>query len=78
MKKYLFIALAALGFAACSEKNEEAAPVQNGEFEQSYVAVTFTADGITRADVSRRVLSAITLATQVVSSRQVLAKTSLA
>lgn len=50
MKKYLFIALAALGFAACSEKNEEAAPVQNGEFEQSYVAVTFTADGITRAE----------------------------
>ena len=50
MKKYLFIALAALGFAACSEKNEEAAPVQNGEFEQSYVAVTFTADDVTRAE----------------------------
>ena len=50
MKKYLFIALAALGFAACAEKGEQNAPVQNGELEQSYVAVTFTADDITRAD----------------------------
>ena len=50
MKKYLFIALAALGFAACAEKGEENAPVQKGELEQSYVAVTFAADGVTRAD----------------------------
>ncbi len=50
MKKYLFIALAALGFAACAENGEQNVPVQNGELEQSYVAVTFTADDITRAD----------------------------
>ncbi len=50
MKKYLFIALAALGFAACAEKAETNVPVNNGEKEQSYMAVTFTADGVTRAD----------------------------
>ena len=50
MKKYLFIALAALGFVACAEKNEENTPVQNGELEQSYVAVTLAADDLnTRA-----------------------------
>ena len=50
MKKYLFIALAALGFAACAENGEQNAPVQNGELEQSYMAITLTADDITRAD----------------------------
>ena len=51
MKKYLFIALAALGFAACAEKVEMGnQPIQNGEKEQSFMAVTFTADDITRAD----------------------------
>ena len=50
MKKYLFIALAALGFAACAEKAETNVPANNGEKEQSYMAVTFTADDITRAD----------------------------
>ena len=50
MKKYLFIALAALGFAACAEKGEQNAPVQKGELEQSYVAITLAADDITRAD----------------------------
>ena len=50
MKKYLFIALAALGFAACAEKDEMGKqPINNGEKEQSYMAVTFTADGVTRA-----------------------------
>ena len=50
MKKYLFIALAALGFAACEKSADENKPQQNAELEQSYVAVTFTADGVTRAD----------------------------
>ncbi|MBR5133157.1 MAG: Mfa1 fimbrilin C-terminal domain-containing protein [Alistipes sp.] len=50
MKKYLFIALAALGFAACTEVGEENTPVQNAELEQSYVAVTFAADDATRAN----------------------------
>lgn len=50
MKKYLFIALAALGFAACAEKAETNVPANNGEKEQSYVAVTFTADSVTRAE----------------------------
>ena len=67
MKKYLFIALAALGFAACAEKNEENGPVQNAELEQSYVAITLAADDMTRAadgvyeeglDVEREVKSA--------------------
>lgn len=46
MKKYLFFAVAALGLAACAEKGleESKSPVENGEFEQSYVAVTLAAD----------------------------------
>ena len=31
MKKYLFIALAALGFAACAEKAETNVPANNGD-----------------------------------------------
>lgn len=50
MKKYLFIALAALGFAACAEKAETNVPVNNGEKEQSYVAITLKSDDTTRAD----------------------------
>lgn len=50
MKKYLFIALAALGFAACAEKDDHNLSVNNGEKEQSYIAVTFSADDLgTRA-----------------------------
>lgn len=44
MKKYLFLAVAALGFAACAEKGLDNGPVQNGELEQSYVAITLAAD----------------------------------
>lgn len=45
MKKYLFLAVAALGFAACAEKGlDNNGPEQKGEFEQSYVAVTLAAD----------------------------------
>ena len=45
MKKYLFLAVAALGFAACAEKGlDKNGPEQNGELEQSYVAVTLAAD----------------------------------
>ena len=47
MKKYLFLAVAALGFAACAEKGLDNGPVQNGELEQSYVAITLTADDMT-------------------------------
>ncbi|MBR5301093.1 MAG: Mfa1 fimbrilin C-terminal domain-containing protein [Bacteroidales bacterium] len=46
MKKYLFLAVAALGFAACAEKGIDS-PVQNGEVEQSFVAITLAADGMT-------------------------------
>lgn len=50
MKKYLIIALAALGFAACEKTAEEGNVQQNGELEQSYVAVTLLADDMsTRA-----------------------------
>ena len=44
MKKYLFLAVAALGLAACAEKGLDNGPVNNGELEQSYVAVTLAAD----------------------------------
>ncbi len=51
MKKFLVLALAAFAFAACSEKEENGnQPVQNGELEQSYVAITLAADDLTRAD----------------------------
>lgn len=41
MKKYLFLAVAALGFAACAEKGlDNNDPANNGELEQSYVAIT--------------------------------------
>ena len=51
MKKYLFIALAALGFAACAEKMDDNSPVQKGEVESSYIAISLSAtDPSTRAD----------------------------
>lgn len=49
MKKYLFIALAALGFAACEKSADDNNVQQNAELEQSYVAITLAADDITRA-----------------------------
>lgn len=51
MKKYLFIALAALSFAACAEKMDDTnAPVQNGEIEESYIAINLmSADLDTRS-----------------------------
>ena len=49
MKKYLFIALAALGFAACAEKLDDNSPVHNGELEESYIAINLSASDITRA-----------------------------
>ncbi len=51
MKKYLFIALAALGFAACAEKMDDNSPVQKGELEESYIAINLmSADVDTRAE----------------------------
>ena len=52
MKKYLFVALAALGFAACAEKIEDTnAPVQNGELEESFIAINLmSADLDTRSN----------------------------
>ena len=50
MKKYLFIALTALGFAACAEKMDDNSPVQKGELEESYIAINLmSADVDTRA-----------------------------
>ncbi len=47
MKKYLILTMAALGLAACAEKDiANNDPVQNGEVEQSFVAVTLAADGM--------------------------------
>ena len=51
MKKYLFLAVAALGFAACAEKDIDNVPVEKGELEQSYVAITLAASDMnTKAD----------------------------
>lgn len=51
MKKYLLIALAALGFAACAEKMDDNSPVQKGELEESYIAINLmSADVDTRAN----------------------------
>lgn len=52
MKKYLIIALAALGFAACAEKmNDGPSPEQTGELEQSYIAINLMSSELdTRAD----------------------------
>ena len=50
MKKFLFIALAALGFAACADKmDDEKSPAHNGELEESYIAINLMA-----ADVDSR------------------------
>lgn len=50
MKKYLFIALAALGFAACADKMDDVkSPAHNGEVEESYIAINLMA-----ADVDSR------------------------
>ena len=50
MKKYLFLAVAALGFAACAEKGLDN-NTSKGELEESYVAITLAADDMnTRAD----------------------------
>ena len=43
MKKYFIFAVAALGLAACAEKGLDNG-AQKGEIEESYVAVTLTAD----------------------------------
>lgn len=47
MKKFLFLAVAAFGFAACAEKGLDNSPEQNGELEQSYMAITLAADDMT-------------------------------
>ena len=50
MKKYLFIALAAFGFAACADKLDDTkSPAHNGEVEESYIAINLMA-----ADVDSR------------------------
>ena len=46
MKKYLFLAAAFLLFAACSKEGKGDGPVHSGELEQSYVAITLAADGM--------------------------------
>lgn len=51
MKKYLFIALAALGFAACEKTAEDNNVQQNGELEQSYISITLASSDMgTRAE----------------------------
>ena len=50
MKKYLLVVLAALGFAACTEDNGGTNFPQNGELEESYIAINLMSTDIdTRA-----------------------------
>jgi uncharacterized protein YcfL len=44
MKKLLFVALAAFAFAACEKPAENTPIQQEGEKEQSYMAVSLLAD----------------------------------
>ena len=51
MKKYLLVVLAALGFAACTEDNGGTNFPQNGELEESYIAINLMSTDIdTRAN----------------------------
>ncbi len=51
MKKYLFIALAALSFAACEKSADENKTQQNAELEQSYISITLASSDMgTRAE----------------------------
>ena len=54
MKRYLFITLAALGLAGCTEKlTDSGSSSQKGELERSYISVTLKSDDAsTRADDS--------------------------
>jgi hypothetical protein len=51
MKKYLIIALAAFGLAACAKDDlaDGNKPIHSGEVEESYIAINLTAADITRA-----------------------------
>ena len=52
MKKYLFIALAVFGLAACAKDDISGGngPSHNGEIEESYIAINLSASNITRAE----------------------------
>lgn len=52
MKKYLFMALAVIGLAACAKEdlNGNNHPIHNGEVEESYIAISLAASESTRAD----------------------------
>ena len=52
MKKYLFLALAAFGFAACTtdDLGGNNGPIHSGEVEESYIAINLSAADITRAE----------------------------
>ena len=52
MKKYLFIALAVFGLAACAKDDISGGngPSHNGEVEESYIAISLAASEGTRAD----------------------------
>ena len=63
MKKYLFLALAAFGFAACTtdDLGGNNGPIHSGEVEESYIAINLSAADITRADgteIERQVATA--------------------
>ena len=54
MKKYLFLAMALLGMASCT--NEDITngnkPIHGGEIEESYIAINLSASDITRAETT--------------------------
>ena len=52
MKKYLFLAIALLGLAACAKDDlaDGNKPIHSGEVEESYIAISLSASEGTRAD----------------------------
>ena len=69
MKKYLFIALAALGFAACAEKLDDNNAPHGGEMEESYIAINLLSADV---DTSVQALSPRALASDKVPCTQCL------
>ena len=70
MKKYLFIALAVFGLAACAKDDISGGngPSHNGEVEESYIAISLAASEGTRADGDDGYLDGTNIERQVTSA----------
>ena len=70
MKKYLFIALAVIGLAACAKEDISGGngPSYNGEVEESYIAISLATSESTRADGDDGYLDGTNIERQVASA----------